>query len=276
MLGVLLAGIGSIFDEVALSIGKKQISDGFVSHYTFGFLSQFLSALFITTIGFLFADLNFSLDSLPTFIPRVAVSILMMQLFVIAISKVDRGAFGFIRLSTIPLLLGADLFLGYSLSNLQILGIILVVIPIGVLFYSDLTKGRGMLLVLAVAALAAIDLSLYKYDISHFNSVASEQAIMSLIISLYFFLSSTLIRGENPLSFLRQKIYMVQSGSSGVAYVVSSFAYLYAPASIIVTAFRGFSVLFSILSGTFYFNERGFLMRVMLFLLILVGLLLLI
>lgn len=276
MFGILLAGISAVFDEIAFSIGKKKMSDGLVSHYTFGFLIQFLSALFITAIGFVFSDLGFSLDSLPTFIPRVLVAILMVQLLVIAIAKVDRGVFGFIRLATIPLLLGTDLVLGYSLSNLQILGIVLIVIPIGILFYSELSKSKGMFLVLAVAVLAAIDLSLYKYDISHFNSVESEQAIIALIISLYFFLTATLIRGENPLVFLREKIYVAQASSSGIAYVVNSFAYLYAPASVINTAFRGFAVLFAILTGTFYFEERGFLMRALLFLVMVIGLVLLI
>src|SRR3989344_1396593 len=153
MLGVILAGISSVFDEIAFSIGKKKVSDGLVSHYTFGFLIQFLSALGITVVGFVFADLSFSLDSLPTFIPRVLVAILMLQLLVIAIAEVDRGIFGFIRLATIPLLLGADLALGYSLSNLQIIGIIFIVIPVGLLFYAEFSKSKGIFLVLAVAVL---------------------------------------------------------------------------------------------------------------------------
>src|SRR3990167_10692269 len=52
MFGVLLAGISSVFDEIANSVGKKKMSDGLESYYTFGFLTQFFSALFITAIGF--------------------------------------------------------------------------------------------------------------------------------------------------------------------------------------------------------------------------------
>src|SRR3989344_4831925 len=275
MFGVILAGISSGFDEIAASIGKKEIVAGLESFYTFGFLTHFLSALFIAAIGFVLSDFSFSTDSLPTFIPRVLVGILELQLAVIAVASVDRGSFGFIRLATIPLLLTIDLVLGYRLSYFQILGIVLIVVPIGVLFYSDFSKKKGMLLVLIVALLAAIDLSLYKYNISHFNSVESEQAITSLITSLYFFLTAVLIRGENPLAFLRKKIYMVQAGSSGIAYVVNSFAYLYAPASVVTTAFRGFSVLFSVLAGTFYFREGHFLLRAGLFFVVIVGLFLL-
>lgn len=276
MLGVLLAGVSSAFDEIADSIGKKKISDGLESYYTFGFLTQFLSALFITATGFFLSDFRFSLESLPTFVPRVLVAILLMQLAVIAVAKVDRGDFGFIRLATIPLLLGADLMLGYTLTNTQIFGIVLILVPIGALFYLNFSKSSGMFLVLIVAILAAISTGLYKYDISHFNSVESEQAITSLILSLYFFLMAALVRKENPLAFLREKIYILQASSSGIAYVVNSFAYLYAPASVIMTAFRGFSVLFSILTGTFYFKERGVMFRALLFLVIVIGLILLI
>ena len=276
MLGVLLAGISSVFDEIANSVGKKKMSDGLESYYTFGFLTQFFSALFITAIGFFFADFRFSTDSLATFVPRAVIAILMLQLGVIAIAKAERGSFGFIRLATIPLLLGADLMLGYALTGMQILGIILIVAPIGAFFYFDVSKSKEMFLVLLVAVLAAVDISLYKYDISHFNSVESEQAIISLIVALYFFLIATLIRKENPLAFLREKIYVVQAGSSGIASVVNSFAYLYAPASVITTAFRGFSVLFSILTGTFYFKEKRLILRIFLFAVIVAGLLLLI
>ncbi len=89
MFGILLTGISAVFDEIAFSIGKKKISDGLESYYTFGFLTQILSALCITAIGFIFTDLNFSLAALPTFVPRVLVAILMLQLAVIAVAKLE-------------------------------------------------------------------------------------------------------------------------------------------------------------------------------------------
>ena len=276
MLGILLAGISSAFDEIAFSIGKKRVSDGLESYYTFGFLTHFLSALFITAIGFLLSDLYFTPESLKTFIPRLVIAIIMLQIAVIAIAKVDRGSFGFIRLMTIPFLLIADLLLGYPLASLQILGIALIMLPIGFLFYSDFSQKKGMILALIVALLAALDLTLYKYDITHFNSVESEQAITALIVSLYFFLTAVLIRRENPLGFLRQKVYALQASSSGIAYVASSFAYFYAPASVIMAAFRGFSVLFAIVSGAFFFKEAHFILRIGLFLAVAAGLVLLV
>lgn len=276
MFGVLLAGVSAVFDEIAASIGKKKITEGLESYYTFGFLTQFLSALLITAIGFAFSGFFLSVDSFPTLVPRVLVAMLQMQLMVVALSKVERGTFGFIRLATIPLLLGADLFLGYPLKSAQMVGMTLIVGSIATLFYFEFSKSKGMLLTLIVSALAAVDLSLYKYDITHFNSVETEQAITSLVLSLYFFLTAVLVGRENPIAFLREKIYMTQALSSSIAYVVNSFAYLYAPASVITTAFRAFSVLFAVLSGTFYFRETGLFLRALLFVVIALGLALLV
>ncbi|MBI4065721.1 hypothetical protein HY412_00815 [Candidatus Kaiserbacteria bacterium] len=275
MFGIFLAGISAAFEELTNSLGKRKIGDGTESYYTFGFLTQFFSALLILGAGLLLNNLVFALDSLVTFIPRVLVAILEIQLAVIALVKVDRGNIGFIRLATIPLLLLTDLALGYSLSVFQILGMCLIVAPIIVLF-SQGKNDKGLWLALTVAALAAVDISLYKYDISHFNSVEAEQAIISLILSLYFFITAAIVRRENPILFLKRPVYLIQTGSSGLAYVVGSFSYLFAPASIITAAFRGFSVLFSILTGQFYFKEKNFLVRFGLFILIVDGLLLLI
>lgn len=276
MFGIFLMGICGALDEFSSSIGKKQMRDGSESYYTFGFLTQISSALLLACTGLLFQDLVFSLASLPTFLSRVVVAIVELQLAVIATKIADRGTFGITKLATIPLLLGIDLALGYTLRPWQMLGITLVVLPIFVLFFRDKFKTKGFWLVLCVAVLAAVDISLYKYDISHYNSPESETAITALIVSLYFFLTATLIRRENPLQFLKQPIYLAQAASSGFANLFGSFAYLFAPASVITTAFRGFSVLFSILTGKFYFREKGFMTRIMLLIMIVVGLLLLV
>ena len=91
MLGVLLTGISSAFNEISFSIGKKHVNDGTQSYYTFGFLIQFFSALFICATGFLFHDLVFSSASFPTFGLRTLVAIVEMQLATIAISKLDKN-----------------------------------------------------------------------------------------------------------------------------------------------------------------------------------------
>ncbi len=274
MFGILLAGVGSVFQEIGDSVGKKQISSGAASYYTFGFLNFLFGTIFLIIVGFVRHDFIFSLASLPTFIPRVLLEIAQAQLSIWAIVKADRSTFGTIRTLTIPLLLGVDIVLGYTLHPQQLLGMSIIFVVIFFLLLSEGFKAKGLLLCLLTAVNAVATLSLFKYNITHFNSVESEEVIILLVLMLYFFLMATLVVRENPLRFLRRPAFLLQSGSSGAAVCVSSFAYAFAPASIIVTAVRAFGVLFAILSGKFYFKEKKFLLKLFLFTGILVGLVL--
>jgi len=127
----------------------------------------------------------------------------------------------------------------------------------------------------ATAVLAVATLSLYKYDITHFNSVEAEQTIVTCVLMVYFFTLATRVAKENPFGFLRRPLFLLQSLSSGSASVASSFAYLFAPASIITTALRSFSVLFALISGKFYFHEKHMYLKAVIFLMVTAGLVLL-
>jgi drug/metabolite transporter (DMT)-like permease len=50
---------------------------------------------------------------------------------------------------------------------------------------------------------------------------------------------------------------------------------VYAPASVITAAMRASAVLFSIISGKFYFREKRFTLKAVLFLIIVLGIVLL-
>lgn len=275
MFGILLAGVGSFFQELSDSVGKKQVGDGNESYYTFGFLSFFAGTIFLIVVGFVRDDFVFTLASLPTFIPRVVLEIVQAQVSIWAIVKADRSTFGTIRTLTIPLLLAVDLVLGYTLNPYQLLGMSIIFVAIFLLLSSQGFKAKGLFLCLFTAVNAVATLSLFKYNITHFNSVESEAVIILLVLMLYFFLMATIAKQENPLRFLRRPAFLLQSGSSGAAVCVSSFAYAFAPASVIVTAVRAFGVLFSLLSGKFYFKEEKFLFKILLFMGIVVGLILL-
>ena len=276
MFGILLALASSAFEEAADSIGKKQVQSHVASYYTFGFLTLLFGTTFLLFEGFIRGQLIFSLASLPTFLPRLALEILQAYVTVRAITRSDRGDFGFLRTLTIPILLGFDILLGYSIGTLQIFGMALIVVPVLVLVYSErrAMKGAGYLLVGAINA--AITISLYKYDITHFNSVEAEQSIIGLVLLAYFFLMARATYGENPLTFLRTKAFAGQTVASGLSSIAASFAYAFAPASIILAALRSSAVLFAILTGRFYFRERHFLLRVVLFVSVLSGFILLI
>jgi len=272
MIGVLLAGASSALREVSDSIGKKEVQDRVVSYYTFGFLNLLFGTSFLIAYGFLFHDLVFTVASLPTFLPRVCLEILQAHLTVLAVTTADRGNFGFVKTLTIPLLLGADIVLGYAVSGMQMLGIGIILAAVLFLVITEGRHMKGRWFLIASAVNAAITLSLFKYDITNFNSVAAEQSIIMSILMLYFFLCAFIICRENPFAFLRRRIFVVQTTSSGLSEALSSFAYSFAPAAVITTGLRATAILFAMLSGKLYFHEKGFLLKVGLFCLIVLGL----
>lgn len=265
MYGVLLAIFCSGLDEVSSSIGKYELKHRVGSIYTFGFLTVFFGTMFFVATGFLRDSFVFSLASLPFFVPRVILETLQIHLTMLAVVKAERGDFSFLRLLTIPLLLIVDLALGYSFSNVQYLGMGLIFLVIAFLIILEKPKVKILKLLLSIAFLGAVTISLYKYDITHFNSVEAEQAIIGLFIALYFFVMAVVQKRENPLQFLRVRGYSIQASASALSAVIASFAYLFAPAAIITAALRSSAILFALVSGRYYFHEKHFLIRLALF-----------
>src|SRR3990167_3269903 len=211
MFGILLAAASSAFGELSSSLGKKEVRDKAESYYTFGFLSLLFGAVFMVVAGFLRDSMVFSMESLPTFIPRAILEILQVHITILAIVKADR-------------------------SDLRI---------------------KGLWLLIGSSLNAVITISLFKYNITHFNSVEAEQSLISLIVMIYLFFCAMLIYKEDPFRFMRKPVFMVQMATSGLASIIVSYAYLFAPATIITTATRSFSVFFSLLSGKIYFKDSN-------------------
>lgn len=117
-------------------------------------------------------------------------------------------------------------------------------------------KIKALALLVTSAVLAVGTITLFKYDITHFNSVEAEQVLVHVVLMAYFVLRALMVR-ENPFALLSKRIFDVQTGASGLAHVAASFAYFYAPAVIITSVMRGSTVIFAITSGKLYFHERG-------------------
>lgn len=94
----------------------------------------------------------------------------------------DRSTYGFLRVLTIPLLLLVDLALGYSLSQGQIVGVSILTLSVLLLLLNHGLRTKGIGFVLLSAVNAVVTLSLFKYDITHFNSVEVEQGITQLVL----------------------------------------------------------------------------------------------
>jgi len=276
MFGILLAAVSSAFGELSDTLGKKEVREGKESYYTFGFLSLLFGAVFIAVIGFFRHSMVFSMESLPTFIPRAILEILQVHITILAIVKADRSDFGLIRTITIPFLLMVDIALGYVITTKQLFGITFIFIAVAMLLSIEHLRIKGLWLLIGSSLNAVITISLFKYNITHFNSVEAEQSLISLIVMIYLFFCAMLIYKEDPFRFMRKPVFMVQMAASGFASIIVSYAYLFAPATIITTATRSFSVFFSLISGKIYFKDNNIGAKAFIFSLIIVGLVLLI
>ena len=255
MFGVLLSLISSAFGEIADSIGKRTVSLGAASYYSVAFLNVLVAALFFLCIGFVRDNFVFSLASLPTFIPRVLLEIAQTHITILALVRAERSDFGPIRTLTIPLLLIADLALGYVLSVPQILGMTIITLSVFFLVYEERLRTKGLVFLLLSAVNAVFTISLFKYNITHFNSVEAEEGIIFAVLLVYFYIHAR-VRRENPLYFLLRPRFVAQALAAGSQSLVGSFAYSFAPASVIVATIRACAVMFSLASGKIYFKEK--------------------
>lgn len=276
MFGILLTLAGSFLQEVSAAIGKKGVEKRLESIYTMGFLNTLWSAvLYLFLIIVVRQQFVFSFASLPTLGPRLLLEILQADLYVRALAIADRSTFSFVRTLTIPLLLGVDFFLGYHLSVPQIIGMGLIAVTLLIIFGSRGMEKVGIGLVLLTALNAVVTLSFFKYDITYFNSVETEQFLVTVAALVYFFIAAYFRSKENPFLFFRKPIFLVQSISDGAGGIVQSFAYAFAPASVILAAARSSAVLWSVLSGNRYFREQHLLLKIGLLLITMAGLVLL-
>lgn len=276
MIGVILTSIGTFFEEISLSIGKVKMNNREESPYTMAFLNLIWGAILILVIGFARkSDFLFSLASLPTFSIRALLEILQLYITVLATAEADRSTFGFIRVLTIPLLLGVDLFLGYFIGLKQFIGIGFILSAFILLLLSNGINKKGIMLVLFTAINAVATLSLFKYNISHYNSIESEQLLIYLILIIFFFAFARYVAKENPLRFLQKPVFFAQSLTQGIGGALDSFAFGFGPASIILAAKRSSAILWATVSGNIYFKEKGLFLKLALLTLFTTGLILL-
>src|SRR6202011_406544 len=100
--------------------------------------------------------------------------------------------------------------------------------------------GAGLALLSAV--LGAATAGVYKWDITHYNSVAGEQITVYAFVVLFFYLQATR-RAGSPLKLLIRRASGTQSLLNGLGLAIESFAYSFAPASVIIALKKSFSLL---------------------------------
>lgn len=276
MTGIIFASIATLFSEISDSLGKREVSDHKESVYTMGFLNLFWGTVFLLVIAFVRQSFIFNFASWPTFGLRALLEIAQVHVGILAIVKADRSAYSLIRMATIPLLLFADLFLGYTIGYQQIGGIAIIFIALAILFLNRGLAKEGLGLVVFTTINAVITISLFKYNITHFNSVEAEQVITHIVLMIYLFCGAYFIARENPLAFFGRPIFLTQSVTSGSGSVLASFAYVFAPASVITAATRSFAVFWALLAGNIYFHEKHLILKIASLMLVVLGIILLI
>lgn len=256
MLGIILIAVGELFAEASASIGRYEVKHRKETLYTMGFLSGFWATIFMLIYSLTWGEFRFSLESLPTFTLRTLLEIALLFVTLHATISADRSTFAFLRTFTIPLLLVTDIALGYALSLNQILGISLIVIALLMLLLNHGLSRRGKLLSLVSALIAVGTITLYKYNITNFNSVEAEQTLMHLFLLLALVIVAKRQTGENVARHMFRPLFLVQSLLAGVAFMLFSFAFLFAPASVITAVKRSLEIFGAIVSGKTYFHEK--------------------
>lgn len=272
MIGIILVSIGTFFQEISDSIGKYKVANQEESPFAMGFLSLFWGAIIFATVSLINqAAFVFTLRSLPTFLIRTALEIIQLYVTVFAIVRADRTTFNFIRTVTIPLLLLVDLVLGYHISSQALVGMAVIVATLLVFLSGRRIRKEGTGLVFFTAVNAVVTLSLFKYNITHFNSVAAEQLLLYLILLIFFVALSALKARENLVTLLTKPVFLLQSAAMGIGGVIESYAFNYGAASIIVAAKRSSAIFWSLITGKTVFRETNIVFKALVFVVLLIG-----
>jgi hypothetical protein len=246
----------TLFEEISETIGKTSVKRRREDVFCLAFLGLFWSVIFLIASVFLFgAKFIIVQASLPTLMLRIMGEILLTYVLSEAIIRADRSTLGFLRLLSIPILLGFDVALGYHLTTLQVVAVFALLAGMALAFRRNPAGRRGAGWALAVAIIAAVCSTLFKWDISHYNSVAGEQiAVYSTVLGFYYVQAR--LAGNNPLKLLVKRASGIQSLSNGFGLAIESFAYAYAPVSVMVAVKRSFAIFWAVIFGQRFFHER--------------------
>jgi hypothetical protein len=272
MFGILLTAIGEVFNQTSTSIGKYEVMQKRESVYAMGFLHAVWTTLFFIIITVVSrAEFIFSFESLPTFTTRLVLELIVTFVSINAVISASRSTFAFLHILTIPLLLGVDMLLGYNITTVQLTGISMIIMALIFLLTNHGLSRHGKFLSILTSILAVGTVSLYKYDITHFNSVVAEQTLTYCFILIFIIIIAKLHTKENVLKYLKKPIFLTQSLVAGLASVIFSFALTLSAPSIFIAVKRSFEVLISIIAGRVVFHEKSLIIKITAFVMVTLG-----
>lgn len=266
-------GAATFFTEIGDSLGKHQVLRRQQSWYSMGVLQNLAALIFFMILALRPGGFVFTWASLPTFLVRLVLEVVQTLLTLRAITQADRTTFSFIRVGTIPLLLGADSLLGNALSHGQLAGVAIIMFALMVIFIGHTMNRAGLGYVIGCTVNGAATISLFKYDISHYNSVAAEQLVAAGTIFIVLTALAFIKARENPFKLLSKPGCLAQTITYGLGSLLDSFSYQFAAASVISAAKRSFAVLWSTAAGNRYFQETRLAFKICLSLFLILGIL---
>jgi drug/metabolite transporter (DMT)-like permease len=262
LLAIVLILGGSILSEVSSSLGKYTVNHKVVGLYSLGFLNSLIGfCLFSGAVIFQPDAWKFAVASIPILGTRVILDCFQLNWTLKAMKAATRGTFGLVRSATIPLVLIADIILGYTLDSWMLIGMALIFSTLVVLAALGDLDRKGLKYVTLSAVNASITITLFKYNITHYNSVATEQIVTMFVLAIVFFILAHAAKERVWLVF-RKPLLAIEGSALGGAGLLEAFAYMFIPASVAVTMVRALSVFWSIIFGKAYFKETHFLPKV--------------
>lgn len=276
MLALACIAVGTLLNEASSSIAKWGIGARKESLYTMGVFDTFWMAVVFVIWALYTNSLTLALDSLPYFFARAVCELAVFAWGLHATATAERGTMSLVTVLTIPLVLVVDLIIGYDVPTHAYWGIGLIILAFIVLFarHAFSKKGLGYALAWTLGVVATI--SLFKYNITYYNSVQGEQAWVSVMLLLYAVLMATFHDKQRPFRKLFRYPFAVQALARGVAIPLLNFSYSLGVASVIVAAKRAFSITWALLSGSHYFHERHISTKIIGGVLVLAGIIFLI
>ncbi|MBI5134466.1 MAG: hypothetical protein HZA81_03735 [Candidatus Taylorbacteria bacterium] len=276
MFGIALTALGSFLDETAASIGKWAVTHKKEPLMVMGFLNVFWVSAIFGAVALFKGEFAFAPAALPLFLTRSVFEIAQFHIGLLATVKSDRSALGFLMILTLPLLLAVDTVLGYEMTTLQLLGVATIVLSLALLLVNHGISKKGLGYALFIAINPVITISMFKYSITHYNTVEVEQSLMFGVLAVYGAAMSYVMHRENPFKYLKNPLCLAHSLLRGVSGTMHSFAYVFAPASVITTAKRAASLFAAVVSGNVYFHEKHLVLKLASFSLIVLGLILIV
>ncbi len=276
MIGMILVVVGTFLDEISTSFGKWEIAHKKESLYTYGFLNYFWILVFAILMILFTGNTQFSMASIPLFILLLILEMAQTYSSLHAVVLAERSTFGFLMIGTIPLLLVVDSLLGYNITVNSMIGISIIIIGLLILLLNHGLSKKGIWYVLFSTVNAVATVSIYKYMITVYNSVEMQIIVTCIVLLVFLFIMAKWKTKENPFLYIFKKEMFIQSVSRGVSGMIMSFAYVFAPASIIISGKRGISVLAAVVSGNRVFHEKRLSVKILSFLFVVAGLIFLV